>query len=119
VINAGNITGSTIQQAGSHSTQASQISLPAVDELRRFMAELRKAIEKASLPADRRSEMAAEADTIDAQLRTPKPRWSFVRECLTSIRNVLENAAGKLLGDLLKTFPLVAAWLPASNQEKR
>lgn len=80
------------------------------------MAELRKVIEKTRLPDDRRSEVAAEADSVDAQLRAPKPRWAFVRECLASIRNIVENAAGNLLGDLFKTFPLVAAWIPNSTQ---
>lgn len=119
VINAGNITSSIIQQTGSHSTQTSQINNPTIDELRRFMSELRRVIGKVELSKGRQSEVAAEADTIDAQLRASKPRWPFVRECLASIRSVLENAAGNLLGDLLKTFPLVAAWIPASKEAGR
>jgi hypothetical protein len=116
VIQAGTITGSTIQQAGHNSAQTSQISNPSIEDLRKFMAELRKVIEKTRLPDDRRSEVAAEADSVDAQLRAPKPRWAFVRECLASIRNIVENAAGNLLGDLFKTFPMVAAWIPNSTQ---
>jgi hypothetical protein len=112
VIQAGSITGSTIQQAGHHSTQTSAITNPSIDDLRRFMADLRKVVETAKMPEDRRNEIRAEADSVDALLRVPKPRFAFVRECIASIRNIIENAAGNLLGDLFKAFPSVAAWIP-------
>jgi len=62
------------------------------------------------LPAEQLAELQADVASIKAQLAAPKPKHPFIRECLASIRRILENAAGEILGrtpELLDTLKIL------------
>lgn len=76
----------------------------AVHELKaleRVVGELRRAEEAGELdqvdPEDR-AEISAEVETLQAQLRSPKPKRAIVREALRSLRVITEQAAGSAIG---------------------
>jgi hypothetical protein len=52
--------------------------------------------------------LAEELETIKHLLKSPAPKHSWLRESLQSVRNILENAAGTVLGEVLKDAPYVA-----------
>jgi len=49
-----------------------------------------------TLPAQTLTELQADVSSIKAQLASPKPKHSLIRECLLSVRHVLEHAGAKL-----------------------
>jgi hypothetical protein len=76
----------------------------AVHEVRlleRVVGELRKAEDEGSLDQldpDVHAEVAAEVQTLESQLRSPKPKRSIVKAALESLRNIAEEAVGGAMG---------------------
>lgn len=66
-----------------------------------FVERLRVAIPTLMLDSSREAELRAEVATLDAQSASPKPKKSIIKESLTSIRTILEGAAGSAVGQLL------------------
>lgn len=98
VINIGNMSGGAIQQGTVDSVQVVIMQPEEVGAVTRLLAEIRRAIEGAGLADADSSDLRADLDTIEAQLRSSQPKRSIVRECLVSARAVLEAAAGTVIG---------------------
>jgi hypothetical protein len=89
---AGNVYG--LQANTSRSTQHVEV---AVDDgaraaIEAFVRALREVVDE--LPDGEREAARADLDTVDAQLRSPRPRGAVLREALGSLRSVAEGAAG-------------------------
>lgn len=82
------------QVGTSHSTQQVELALEADARgaIAAFAQALREAV--AELPQETRETARADLDTVDAQLRSPRPRRAVLREALRSLRAVAEGAAG-------------------------
>ena len=107
---SGNATGSAIQVGTAHSTQTVTTERADWTALAGLMSGLRDA-HPATLPDDgRRATAAADLDAVEAQLKLPTPRAKFVRECLLSVRKVLESAAGSTVARELGTWLNDAGW---------
>jgi len=92
-----------IQQA---SPQAVQIALAPqidLDQLRNFLASLKESSDQLRLSSQQAAELSADTATIESQVASPSPKSSILRECLQSIRRLLEGAAGSAAGQLLLT----------------
>jgi len=91
---SGGIHGSQVLQ-GSHASSP-QLTVGAsadvVSALLALVGDIRTEIGGRSMTADRQE---AEADlvTIEAQARSPKPKWTVIREALVSTRSVVEGIA--------------------------
>lgn len=85
------------------SPYAIQVAAPPLDlaELRRFLESWQAQVPGLGLEANDRASVAAEVATIEAALTSPTPRQSVIRECLESMRRVLEGAAGNVAGPLI------------------
>lgn len=83
-----------LQAGTSQSTQQVEIVLEAGARgaIAAFAQALREAVEQ--LPDDERETALADLDTVNAQLRSPRPRRAVLREALRSLRAVAEGAAG-------------------------
>lgn len=95
-INAKQIIGSAVMQDSPQATQsmASTFESEAVrDALRVFEA----AIQGANVPPAIRDELAADVETIRAQLKKPSPSQNIVREAGKSLRNIVEGIGAGLL----------------------
>ena len=44
-----------------------------------------------------RKNLEGEIATVEAQIQVSKPKVPFIRECLRSVRSILEEAAGGLV----------------------
>jgi hypothetical protein len=64
----------------------------------KFVAQLEAALAGTQLPEQALAELQADVSSIKAQLVSPKPKHSLIRECLISVRHVLEHAGGKIAG---------------------
>jgi hypothetical protein len=96
-IHIGSMQGSQqIQQGTQGSTQAQQSF--DVEALRSLVAEIRHATGTSELSNDQAREVDAELATVEAQLGSPRPKASIIRESLSTVRAIFEGGAGSALG---------------------
>jgi hypothetical protein len=69
--------------------------------IEKFLGLLKDKLGKLSLAPDTYAELRAEIKTAEAQIKSPKPKPGIVKECLLSIRRILEGAGGGAAGQLL------------------
>jgi len=106
--NIGSMQNSQLQQGTHSSTRMLEIN-NGPENLSDFLSVLNDSIAQLSLMREQQSELEAEIKTIQSQLESPKPKQTVVSECLGSIRNILEGAAGNvtasgMLAELAKFF---------------
>lgn len=102
VINVGTMIGSQIQAGTRHSHQTGAFTTSVdADQLRSFLEALKRDLPALGLPAQERADADAEVATVEAQLGASKPKVSVIRECLTSLRAILEGAAAGAVGGTL------------------
>lgn len=83
-------------------TSAKQVSSPI--DTAQLAALVRMLIDSAGqldLPDEPKNELVAEANTIQSQLVSPKPKTAIIRACLSSVKSILEKAGGSAAGSLL------------------
>ena len=107
VIYVGQMIDSQIQQA---SPAAAQVTFREGkdEELRALVESLSNSIEEFGLDDQEESDLQAEILTIEAQTSKSKPNRTIIAESLTSIRTILEQAAGAALAvgfiEVIKTL---------------
>lgn len=97
----GPVMSAQVQQGVEHGVQASIVSSPDPVAVRAFLDSIEREIGGLGLREEARAEAEAEARTIEAQLSSPKPKASIIREGLMSIRTILEGAVGGAAAQLL------------------
>ncbi|WP_054995621.1 hypothetical protein [Pseudomonas ficuserectae] len=105
-ISIGTMQNSQLQQDAQHSSQhldqrTSQVDLHAF--LEAFSKDIAKLTDQPTAEA-----LRVDVETIHLQTQSPVPKNGIIKECLESIRNVLEGAAGSVLATYL---PQVVALL--------
>ena len=88
------MTQSQVQQASPGAVQSFTVQSVNVKDLLEFVKGVR-AIE-AQLPEQDRKQAKADLATLDAQAEAPTPSPSIVMEAVSSLRKILESAAGSL-----------------------
>jgi hypothetical protein len=83
---------------GSPGASISQTFDISSKEFRNFVENLREVIAGANLTETERSEADSEFKVIAVELDSPSPRRGIVRASLQSLRTILENATGSLIG---------------------
>lgn len=112
ILNIGQMIGSTIQQGTIGSSQALNIGSEGLEQLRAFIEQLSHSLDELQLPMDLRGELNAEVATVEAQLTSPKPKTSILREGLSSVQRILESGAGSAIGtQLASQLPALLALL--------
>lgn len=96
VINVGAMHASTIQQGTDQTSAVIDYKSNEV-EMRDLLKQIRCSLHDLELSAAARTQLEADAQTIEAQLLSPHPKPTVVRECLHSIRNILEGMTGSLV----------------------
>ncbi len=85
---------SQIQQDTRTSTQTLEIHTLDHNAVAQLIQNLKKCIDEMQVSAGEKSELEADIATVEAQLKSPKPKSAVLRESLHSIRCILEGAAG-------------------------
>jgi hypothetical protein len=83
---------------GSPGASVSQMFQIKSEEFTNFVANLRELVAGANLSEPQRSEADADFSTIDAQMKSPNPKTGIIRASLESVKAILENASGSLIG---------------------
>ncbi len=97
VITIGTMSGGTVQQAGSHSTQT--VTTNGVADIRSFLEALKANVGQLGLSEQDTLDIHVEVETVEAQLKHSSPKKKIVDECLRSIQAVLLGGAGGALGN--------------------
>ncbi len=111
VINVqGNVIGSAIQSGSPGAQQEVSVGDLDLGDVREFLNQFDAQAADLDLPSPAAEELAADIDTVKAQLRSPKPKLHVIRESLISARAALEVATGSAAGvgllELLKHIHL-------------
>jgi len=97
------------QQGGSYPTQVSVHAELNPEAVRALADAIRSALDSLPLTKDQSEEVEAELATVEAQLKSPKPKPAIIWEALRSLRRALEAAGGavaaKLLLELARVLP--------------
>jgi hypothetical protein len=103
----GDVTGSQIQ-IGSNSSNQHQANRTVGDTtaLMAVAQALSVAVEQSKAAGDAADELRAEIATLQAQAASPKPKWEIVKESASSVKTIVEGAAGTVLGELAKPHVL-------------
>jgi hypothetical protein len=106
---SGGMHGSQIQQGATGSTQVIEATKVEWAELRQLLPEIRAAV--TNLSGDAAQRASADIETVEAQSKSPSPRTAIVRECLLSLRSVLEKAGGSLAAEAISSWLKAQGWL--------
>jgi AbiTii len=98
---------SPIQNKVTDSSQTiSGNSAEALGIIRLFIGDLRVALTRIEMSETARSEAEAEIQTLEAQVKSPKPKWAIIGVCLQTLKTLLEGVAGNIIAaGLLQRFP--------------
>ncbi|HSQ61100.1 MAG TPA: hypothetical protein VLT84_11855 [Acidobacteriota bacterium] len=90
----GDATGVQIQQATTNSTQALTFEGVDIGQVQALIEAVRSTKRDLGLTEEQGKELDAEVVTLEAQVRSPKPKHVVLRAGLRSVQAILENAAG-------------------------
>jgi hypothetical protein len=93
--------GSQIQQGTNQSSQVLTYSTNDIEAIAKFVADLKARLPDLKLDAETQAEAESDTETIESQIKSPRPKHAIIKECLLSLRKVLESAAGGAIGALL------------------
>jgi hypothetical protein len=111
IIQIHHMEGSQIQQGTISSSQSGTFNLGKAEDIIAFVKVLKLKLDELPIDKEDKKEVSSDIETIESQLRSSRPKDGVVKECLKSIRNVLEGAAGSilasgLLNQMATFFPL-------------
>ena len=108
IINVGSMINSGIQQGSNHSNQYVEYKVEDRKVLEELLAILGLNIDNLQLNSEDRKELISEKETIESQIKSPKPKTIIIRESLKTIRSLMEGVASSLIAtkvlDLIKNL---------------
>lgn len=103
-------TNSQLQQ-GNNNTMNLKKDDTEIETVKSLLTELKKITK--NLPDNhQQSELQADIETIESQLKSPKPKIGFIKEICKSMRNILEGSIGSTLAT---TYPYIDELLKKLN----
>jgi hypothetical protein len=112
ITNVHTMVGSQIQQGTHGSTQSQTVSQNDLQPVRELVAALRQQLASLQLDPEARSEAESELETVEAQLKSSKPKAGILRESLKTLRSIVEGVAATAAANaVLPLFGPIAAWL--------
>lgn len=105
----GDVTSSQVQQ-GAYLSNQTQDNTKGIDfdSLLSLVELIKGSLPEAHMPSDQIGELEGELNTLIAQAKSPKPKFLIIKESLSSIKSIIEGAAG---GALVQYLPQIAAFL--------
>lgn len=111
ILHVQSMVGSQIQQGTHSSTQHQTVSQNDIEAIRGLLSRLKGSLGGMQLENEARVDAEAEIQTVEAQLRSSKPKISILRESLRTLRNLVEGVASNAVaaGVLPLFLPIAAA----------
>jgi hypothetical protein len=82
------------QSPGAVITQSSDFKS---DDFRKLIESVKQFSSTQEMSQENREQINIDIGTVEVQIGSPRPSPSIIRECLASMKNILENAAGAML----------------------
>lgn len=114
ILHVQSMVGSQIQQGTSNSTQTQSQSITQNDlaAVQTLLTSLQQNLHSLGFTPETLAEAQAEIQTLEAQLRSTKPKSAILRESLRTLRNLVEGVASNALASgILPLFAPIAAAL--------
>lgn len=96
VINVGSMSNSQIQADTSRSQQSLTTLSIDTNTITDFIEKVRLSMSELRLNTNESDELISELNTLEAQVKSPKPKINIIHETMKSVRTILEGAAGKI-----------------------
>lgn len=93
VLNIHSVVASQIQQGTHGSSQVQTVSTNETEAIRVLLTALKERLPELPLSPEDKAEAESEIQTLDAQLRSSKPKSVIVKESLRTLRSLLEGVA--------------------------
>ena len=104
----GPVENSQIQQHTTNSNQRISKTISDIQTISNFINEVREKVNQIDLKPVDRKELESELVSVEAQVKSPKPKTLIIKEGLKSIRSILEGAGGGVATSLLsKLFEMI------------
>lgn len=100
-IHVEHMVGSQIQQGTSQSSQVLTYSGTDFEAIHKLISDLKSQLSELKLNAETQAEVESDIATIEAQIKSPRPKSTIIKESLLSLRTILESAAGSVIAALL------------------
>lgn len=101
IIQVEQMIGSQIQQGTNQSSQVLTYNNNDIEAILKFIADLKSQLPELNLGAETQAEVESDIATIEAQIKAPRPKSIVIKECLMSLRIVLEEIAGNMIATFL------------------
>ncbi len=106
IINVDKMENSLIQQGTNSSHQTGSFTIITTNLINEYLEKLKKELPKITLEPDDQSEIDADIQTIDTQIKSSRPKSLVVKSSLESIKRILEGAGGSIIAQqLLQNLP--------------
>ena len=100
--------GTQIQIDSPHATQTQTIDSELIEKLKDLISFIESSYSQLKLPRDKEEEFNADVKTIEAQMSSPLPKRNVLKECISSIRKILETATGQIIAmQILDKLPAI------------
>jgi len=97
IINIGRMVDSQIQQGTNQSNQSFSYSSNDFDLLKELIPLLKSKLTELESDLEIREEIESDISTIESQIKSPHPKSMIIKECLISIRTILERVASSVI----------------------
>ncbi len=99
IIYAENIVNTAIQQGSPGATQSFTVTTQSnLQELQTFLRSLRDSVDQLGLDEEQQAELEADIQTLEAQVKSPKPKDEVIKPGLLSITRILEGTVAGASG---------------------
>jgi hypothetical protein len=110
IIQIQHMENSQIQQGSIDSSQKGTFNSTGGAELTDFLKLLKSKLPELKLLDSDQAELGADVDTINSQVGSSRPKTGIIKECLMSIKRILEGAGGNVVAkELLSHIPALLA----------
>lgn len=105
----GDVTSSQVQQ-GAYLSNQTQTNTKGIDSdsLLSLVDLIKSSLPETHMSSDQLEELEGELNTLIAQAKSPKPKLLIIKESLSSVKSIIEGAAG---GAIVQYLPQIAAYL--------
>lgn len=99
-IHVEHMIGSQIQQGTDQSYQSFSYSLNDFDSIIKFVSDLKIKLTELKFDTESQEEIESDITTIESQIKSPHPKSGIIKECLISMRTILERAASTVISSV-------------------
>ncbi len=107
IINSESINGSQVSQGNRGANQSLVQNSLDKELLMDLLKDINAQVHLLDLTADKKSEINAEIDVLNAQVKSPIPKCGIIREALISLKNIFENTVSGVMANVLTKISLV------------